>query len=582
MSVQRAQRWMRSRPAAQRGVAAILLAVSLLALITALGFAIELGLLYSARVDARTSAELVALDTAAVAGGCVSPADADTRVQLAQATAAASLARSAQPGMTLADIRLGTQQLIGSQRVFVPTAGTNADAVSVEVARPLPLQIVPILPRQNQANVRGQAQAVRSPTVTFTVGSFLVSVDRPELDLLEDVFSAALGDIVGGDIVSYQGLLESSIDLSDLVEAANEPSLLDFLNQSITLPGFLQLLADTLINVGDAAVATLINSMAAIADNTPASSIASMAGLPDDLPESAQNARIMTFDLVRNAVVQANPVFSITPEVEIPNLVEVIIDVALLQRPSIGIGPVLRDEGGSFVTRAQNQQASLGLDLNLQIGTLGEIVDVNLPLVLTAAEAEAILVDTFCANADDPASRVTLEAQTQISRLRIDETQPILSIQINGLPIIGQTTLQVFASGEAVIGNAGRFGPRVFTGPFSATDPSIIAKNTWSVNSSLGQSVANALDTLVGSLELRAEVDLPVLGGLAEGVVNEALSPVIGTVLAQVEPALSAVLLQLDDDLLAPVLGALGIHPGGADIVVVQFDVPPPRLIASN
>jgi uncharacterized membrane protein len=242
----------------------------------------------------------------------------------------------------------------------------------------------------------------------------------------------------------------------------------------------------------------------------------------------------------------------------------------------------LRDEGGSFVTRAQNQQASLGLDVNLQVGTLGEIVDVSVPLVLTAAEAEAILVDTFCANADDPASRVTLEAETQISRLRIDETQPILSLQIGGLPLIGQTTVRVFASGEAEIGNGGRFGPRTFTGPFSATDPALIAANTWTVNSSVGQSMANALDTLVDTLELRVEVDLPVLGDLAEGVVNEALSPTLVTLLAQVEPALSAALLQLDDDLLNPLLGALGIHPGGADILVSQFVVPPPRLIASD
>lgn len=576
------QGWSHSRPGNQRGVAAILLAVSLSALITALGFAIELGLLYSARVDARTNAELVALDTASAAGGCVSPADADTRLQLAQAAAAASLARNAQPGLTLVNTQVGAQQLRGAQRVFVPTSGVNANAVSVEVERPLPPQIVPILPRQNQASVRGQAQAVRSPLVTFTVGSFLASVDPPQLDLLNDIFSSALGGPIIGDIVSYQGLAESFIDLGDLAAAANQPSLLDFLTESITLPGFLQLLADTLINVGDAATATLINSMAAVADNTPASTVAELAGLPDDLPESAQNARVMTFDLVRNAVVQANPVFSITPEVEIPNLVEVIVDVALLQRPSIGIGPVLRDEGGSFVTRAQNQQASLGLDLNLKVGTLDEIVDVSLPLVLTAAEAEAILVDTFCANADDPESRVVLEAETQISRLRIDETQPILSLQIDNLPIVGTARVQVFASGEAVIGNGGRHGPHTFTSPFSATDPTLIGANTWTVHSSLGQSVATALDTLVESLELRLEVDVPVVGGVAEGVVNQALSPTLTTLLAQVEPALSSVLRGLDLALLNPLLGTLGIHPGGADIVVVQFDVPPPQLIASN
>ncbi len=554
----------------QRGVAALFLAISVVALLMAIGFALELGQLYTARADLRKQAELVALDTVTAAGGCVSPADADERQSLANAAAAASLERGEKSIYQLGAVQLGEEYVNGVSRQFLPTASvTNAHAVSVTLSRPLPRVIMPLLPRSADGRLTATAEAARAPMVTFSVGSYVADLNPVAGGMLNDVLGGILGEDPGLTIADGQALVDSSIELVDLAGAAGVSTVSELMAEPVTLPSFLQIVVDALVNAGDAAAAGAISAIAATAPPTTAVPFAEMAGLPSDVPATAQGVRVQTFDLVRAAVFQAEPIFSIAPDVEVPGLAAVGATISLLQPPTTAAGPVLRDETGTLVTSAQNQQAQIGLNLGVQpVG----LPLANLQLELVVGEAEATLVDAHCASADDPEERVTLIARTQVATLRIDDSVPLLWLT---LPVIGDVA--VYASGEVELGAAGTHGPRVFYGPFDPTDPQNLAAHTWNVSTPLSQAVSDALLSLSQSLQIRVELPLSM-----SPLVNNLVMPIVSDALNTLTPVLASVIRGVGDTLLEPLLGALGLSVGGANVVVQTFTVPPPSIISSR
>ena len=567
-------RW-QGRPR-QRGAAAIFLAVSLIALLTATGFALDLGLLYTARAELRKQAELTALDTVRVAGGCVNPdLSGGDRQQLANSAAAASLARSDSSAALVGPVQLGDEVLAGPLRRFVPTSPTNADAVSLTLQRPLPPQLLPLLPREDGARLTATAEATRAAIASFVVGSRLGSVSPGEVAVLGPLLEGVLGSDLPLALVSYRGLVDSSVQLVDVVAASGLETLDALLSEDFTAAGLLSTLAAAVLDIGDTVAAGAIQAIADAAPATAAVPFAETLGLPNDLPASAQDARVQSFDIVRAAVFNVQPVFSLTPDIVIPGVLSLRPEITLLSPPALGVGPVRRSEDGTPLTRAVNQQAAVALPLEVDV--LG-LPAVRLNLRLEAAEAEATLVDTHCASADDRENRVLLIAETGLARLRIDDSEPVLNLTIP-LPIIGNVGARVYASAEADIGSAGSFGPRTFRGPFS-TDPEDLEANTWTVATPLADTLRTATTSLANDLSLRTEVDLPLLGPVVGAIVNPVLNATLATTLGLLEPAIEGVVVALVDPVLDPLVRSLGISLGGADITVIDFEVPPPSLIA--
>ncbi len=553
----------------QAGAAALFFAISLIALLMAVGFALELGQLYAARADLRKQAELVALDTVTAAGGCVSPEQIDERQSIANAAAAASVARDEKGIYQLGSVVLGAEVINGVTRQFVPELSvTNADAVSVTLSRPLPPPIMPLLPRSADGRLSAVAEATRAPVVTFSVGSYVAALDPIGADMLNALLGGALGSDPGLTIADGQALVDSSVSLLDVTAAAGLDTVQQLLAEPVTLRGLLQLLVDTLLSAGDATAAGAIELIAASAPATTALPLADQAGLPSDVPAAAQAARVQTFDVVRAAVFQAEPLFSITPDVEIPGLAAVGATIELLQPPATAVGPVLRDESGGLVTTASNQQADIGLNLSVQpVG----LPLANLRLQLLAGQASATLIDAHCGSADDAEERVTLIADTKVATLRIDDSVPLLMLP---LPVIGDVA--VYAAGEVELGAAGTHGPRVFYGPFGNANPDNRALHTWTVSTPLSQALNDGLLSLGDSLELR--VELPVLGPAVSAIVM----PVVNSALGALTPLLTSVIGGLGVSLLDPLLGLLGVSVGGAEITVLSFEVPPPAIISSR
>ena len=162
--------------------------------------------------------------------------------------------------------------------------------------------------------------------------------------------------------------------------------------------------------------------------------------------------------------------------------------------------------------------------------------------------------------------------------MRVDDSEPVLNLTIP-LPIIGNVGARVYASAEADIGSAGSFGPRTFRGPFS-TDPEDLEANTWTVATPLADTLRTATTSLANDLSLRTEVDLPLLGPVVGAIVNPVLNATLATTLGLLEPAIEGVVVALVDPVLDPLVRSLGISLGGADITVIDFEVPPPSLIA--
>ena len=88
----------------------------------------------------------------------------------------------------------------------------------------------------------------------------------------------------------------------------------------------------------------------------------------------------------------------------------------------------------------------------------------------------------------------------------------------------------------------------------------------------LASALGNATDTLAGSLDVQADVELlglPLPGAPTPELVEDT------TVTTLLQPLLTS----LDEAVLEPVFRALGLNLGGADIELFDLDPDEPRLV---
>lgn len=556
----RSSRYQRSGLKRQQGVAALFLAISLVAIMTAVGFALELGQIYASKVELRKQAEIVALDTVMAAGGCANPETAEGRIALANQAAADSLRRLGKKDFDLDRVQLGLEYMQGNMRRFAATpSAMNAHAAAVTLSRPLPEPIMPLLPRREGAKLEETAAASRSHYATFTTTPYTLNAAPLGGDPLADLLEAILGRDPGLGNAAITALVGSSVEIQDLADSAGVPSIPDLLTQPVTASGLLSILANALLNAGEGAAAAAVNLVAASAPATAEMPFAERAGLPSDIPAEATQLRVESFDLVRSALFSAAPVFQITPDVEIPGVGSVIGDVVVLDLPSSQAGSLARDEEGNLSRTAESSQISLDLSVEL-LPDLADVAGVRLDLDIDVGKVSATLADLHCASVDDPRILVELMATPALASLGVSASVSILGIdlelQLNDVDGPIQLGCDVPAYNS-------------FEPPFPS--------DAWNVASTACPSGSNALVGGLLSSLVSGGVQINLEGvPLVSRVALEAIVPVVEPLISG---ALTPVLNQLERDLLYPLLSVLGVSLGGGEVKVTSFQASQPSLI---
>ena len=560
---------MRSRPTAQRGAAALFAAIGMLGMLVASAFAIDLAQLYVAKRDLQNIANLAALDVARAAGGCLAP-DLDRQGQANQ-TALATIGRLGGEAEWLQGnaVRLGQAryEADGSrafQSTLVEEAG-QAYAFEVELRRPMPALILP-LPGQSasgQEAMRATAASMMAPGASFSVSSFGVSIGPTEQAVLNNLLSETLGTPVNLTVLSYEGLLSSSVPLLDVLDLLPSSDPQDPLNEPVELPGLLTAIADVLFDNGRTTAATAVDSVAAAAPNETVL-LGDVIGSPNDFFAGASSASVNTLDLVQALAYQVgDPVIQLTPGLTLPPLIDLDGVITLGQEPEVAAGSALQDSSSRFVTRARNVQGRADLGLRLGLPGLG---GANLELGLDLADATGDLLQIRCAGRGRPNHEVDIGVTTNLARLEInnDEANPLIDV-------LG--VVKVCWEGEVELG-ADSYTVVPFTGPFDPDNP-----QQQPVGSSIGASLTSALNDVLVQSPPQLCGPLGGLNGLLLLLGLGSEEALLGQVTSQLLPAVTDA---LNNALLDPVLTALGLSIGGAQINMFQVQMAPPALIRSN
>lgn len=585
----------------QRGASLVVMAVSLVALLSAVLAALDIGRLYTSQRSLQRQANMAALDAVRVISGCTG-AETTNRAGLALSAAQQSLVRNfGDPGLLSATgFRYGSVLSGGSSgaaglRSFVPSNSVaNADAVQVELTRSMPVSLVRAFSKQPQGLMYAQAVAQNTDIIGLGIGTGLTGLNG---GLVNNMMSALLGTTVSLTAVDYQGLLTARINSAGLMRAAsiNDLSALNDLGGTALLDA-IRTVAGQNAPQSTQAVNTLLNGLAPILGPVQLGQVFSV---PEDVSGSAtQDVSIDAFNLLLGLTQAARAnqgnLLSLSPVVVAPG-VTATIGLRILEGPQFKAGRPGRDAGGNYFTQVSSSQVVVTVRLNVLGSALPLLTGVGfnggitLDLSLSVAGGSAGLDSTRCARAGQSFHDIMVGAQSNIGRAAVGTivggasslTQPTFSVQpspllnlsvsnnLLGLLLGGTTgvTVKAVSNLDVSPGTSTTLDFKV-----AATD---VLPQVQSINAPLGASLNNVLTHLVQNLQVTVT---PTSGNLLSGILSSATSLVLNTVLPAVVNTLAGLVGPLAANVLDPLLQALGVRFGTADVMITSISVDQPQL----
>lgn len=455
---------------------------------------------------------------------------------------------------------------------FVAHGTSQPEAVEVVTQADAPLHFFRAVAAKSTVPVTARAVAVHGREATFSAGTGLASLSAGALNSL---LTSLLGSNVALDLMSYQGLIDTDINLL---------SFLDALAVEIAATvGTYDELLDAQVQFG-----TLVD--AALAVTTDPTARSALTQLPQSIKTlklgdlvdlglwsgmaleagqrpSAAEAKVSLFELLTLAAQLANGsnFINIPLSVNLPGIASVSVKATMIERPQIAVGP----EGTSIHTAQTRLQVSVQL-LPLQIGLLTASV-VNLPLYLELANGDATIDDIACGLNPKTDGSVTISARSGIASAYIGTvtdnamtnfTQPVTVHDADIVNVLG--ILKVTGSASATMGST---VSQPLT--FSVADMADTDQRTKRIDS--GLSLTNLISTLIGNLHLSVSLLgsslLSALLGLTLGLVQAVVTPVLTAALSVVEPVINSVLLGLGVQLGYMDVTARGMRCGAVALV---------------
>ena len=188
----------------RRGVAAMLTALCMLALIGSAALGVDLGDIYMKTRQLQGVADLAAM--AAVQG--LDPSASQSPAATAQATAALNPWPGGITAQAVTGLYVGDASVPAAQRFTPTTAGPNA--VQVTLRAPVPLYFAGLILGRSSLDVTRTAIAARAQFAAFSIGSGLASLNGGVANAL---LSALTGSQVQLSVMNYQALASANVDL---------------------------------------------------------------------------------------------------------------------------------------------------------------------------------------------------------------------------------------------------------------------------------------------------------------------------------------------------------------------------------
>jgi uncharacterized membrane protein len=541
----------------RRGAVAVATALLSVVLLGCAALAVDVGFFYFQKRDLQTYTDLAAIAAAQDLGA-------------AQQTAVSALQLNGYPASVVQSVATGVYSANSAtpaaQRFISQANAANAVLVTTQTTAPMffgrALQALagasPNAVNADGVAIGAQAVAMQQSYASFAIGSSLATVNG---GLLNSLLSGLLGGNISLSAMSYQSLISTNIDMFSFSNAlATRASLTGVTYNS---------LANSNVSIGqvfgamlDAAQAnpnsnaTEISALAQIASLEAGSSSVMQLNPLINYGPYAQNqvgsqgligTSVSALDLVSAAAQVANGQHQITTalNVGVPGIASANLQLAIGERP-VGTSWVTVGSAGASVHTAQTR-----LLLTVQVGqVLG--VAVNLPIYIEIASGTATLNAIQCPSSTQ-AQSVTLGVTPGIVSAFIGNVSSAQFNDFTSAPSPGPATILNVLGLVTVTGSATASIDNMQATPvtFTAADISAGTKQTVSTT----DFIASLLSSVIGDLHLTINViGLPLL---------------VPPNLAQTVASVAAAAVSPLDQVLANVLGTLGVSLGNADTWVM-------------
>lgn len=560
----------------QQGAMAIPMMLALVSLIGMLGL-IEVGYLYWAKRDTQKVADLAALSGAQHLPDCpaVVRAASDNAVQDNHFEG------------TLTTNACGTWDPVanpGTDHFTAPAAaGVPANASKVVAQRPvLPLWGVAF----NGIGISTTAVAThRQPIAAFSVGSRLAGISSGSP--LNQLLDTALDSSLGLQLLSYDGIANADISLLGLVNrlGINAGSVDTVLGTQVSIGDFLDAYVQALSQSADAATIdmSLVRQQVAAIDAQIGTTLISLGDILQvnantNDPNAALNTQIGALDMLSAALLAADSKHAVALQVagiNIPGVANTNLSMTVIEPPQIGVGPV--------GTTAHTAQVRLSLNVTALSGTAltGNESLLDIPLYLEIAPADATLSAIQCNVSDgsDVRDNVTVAVSpglvnAYLGKLPADamgntsdswsaiiaggQAVPLVNVKLLGIPVATLNARSSVSLSSAPASHTFGVDPAV---PL-AQQPGM----TWSTASSSGIGLGDVVTSLLTSTHLQTS---STLLGASLGI---DLGALLNGLTALLQPVLVTLFDTLDAQLVRPLLQALGIELGSADVRLMSVD----------
>ena len=475
---------------------------------------------------------------------------------LASALAAATMTatKNNYPASAVIGVELGVYQAdasVAPQARFV-AAATPANAARVTMQTQTPLTFARFLTGQDNFTIKTTATASNTAMASFSIGSRLAALNG---GLLNAMLGNMLGTSLSLSVMDYQALLNTQVDLFDMMSAlATQMNLTagsynDLLAASVK-PGDVLSALQSVMGAGPAASAlsSITQSLVGSPSRLSLGELASLGSYGSlGIGQKPKVGMLVSALDVVNAVAEVantNNQIATALSLGLPGVAGVSVQVAIGERPPGSSWFAVGKEGISVHT-AQTRAL-----LSIQLIGSGSVSAVNLPVYVEVASGVATLNKISCGQQDVATSSVTLGVTPGIVDAWIGNVTQAQMTNFTSKPSPGAATLVnlglITVTGKAHAG-MGNTTPTSVT--FSYADIQALTKKT--VTST--DFTSSLTSSLLGNLQLTVNVGplglpIPGLAGTVQGIIGGATASI--------------------DQVINSVLSTLGVGIGQADVWV--------------
>jgi uncharacterized membrane protein len=548
MSARRFPSFLRRSRRDEGGAILVLASVGMVIAMISCALAIDIGsLAQDARQDQKV-ADMAALD--AIRGTTA------TFTSLAQASAA----RNSFPTST----GYSLTAVEGSKSGNGCTAVSGLGSVCVTVTSPYKNKF-PFV--SGRTSVTRSAVASKTAFGGFMIGSSLVTIDTSRATLLNKFMGGILkGSDLSLSAVSWQGLAAGDVTLEAFRTALagmgfSVGNVSQLMSANLTMNQLMQATASALTSEGgvaNLALATQLTTLRATITNSTQFTLGQFMHVSQGADNAALASQLNVFQLITGSAQVANGNNFITINdvgVAVGNVLSTKVSLQVIQPPQFYFGPV----GGSVSTSQIDVTVTPKLNLPVTVAGLASVTVTNdLPVRMSAAGAVGTLAAASCGVS--PGITVTVDP-TAFSGSASASLNARVALNILGIPVniadITIPTTNVVPSTDGGAANLSFSFPTEFPPPNGTTT----SKHTGS--QPIGLSSLTNITAGTPTVTLLTLTPLPVP---------------VGTIVSAVLSALSPVLSSVDNTIMTPLLQALGLDIGSADVTALALQCNTPVL----